>query len=61
MVSLTRTESKAARFVKDLDIDDLHDQLDTLRAYVHELIAQRGQKREPPVRPRPQCRRRGGA
>jgi hypothetical protein len=37
MVSLTRTESKAARFVKDFDIDDLHDQLDTLRAYVHEL------------------------
>jgi len=37
MVSLARAERKAARFVKDLDIDDVFDQLDTLRAYVHEL------------------------
>ena len=38
MVSLVRAERKAARFVKDkLDIDDLHHQLDSLRAYVHEL------------------------
>lgn len=37
MVSLARAERKAARFVKDLDIDDVYDQLDTLRAYVHEL------------------------
>jgi len=42
MVSLTRAESKAARFVKNLDIDDLHDQLDTLRAYVHELSQSAG-------------------
>ena len=43
MVSLTRAERKAARFVKDkLDIDDLHDQLDSLRAYVHELSASVG-------------------
>ena len=40
MVSLA--ERKAARFVrdvKDLDIDDLYDQLDNLRDYVHELSA----------------------
>src|ERR1700724_2067820 len=42
MVSLTRAESKAARFVKNLDIDDLHDQPDTLRAYVHELSQSAG-------------------
>jgi hypothetical protein len=42
MVSLARAEGKAARFVKDLDIDDLHDQLDTLRAYVHELSQSAG-------------------
>ncbi len=37
MMSLARAERKASRFVKDLDIDDVHDQLDTLRAYVQEL------------------------
>lgn len=43
MVSLARAERKAARFVKDnFDIDDLHDQLDSLRAYVHELSASMG-------------------
>ncbi|MGH6831907.1 MAG: hypothetical protein ACRECM_02635 [Methyloceanibacter sp.] len=43
MVSLVRAERKAARFVKDkFDIDDLHDELDSLRAYVHELSASVG-------------------
>lgn len=38
MVSFARAERKATRFVKDkFDIDDLHDQLDTLRSYVQEL------------------------
>jgi hypothetical protein len=40
MVSLARAERKAARFVKDvkdLDVDDLYDQLDSLRDYVREL------------------------
>jgi len=38
MVSLARAERKATRFVKDnFDIDDLYDQLDTLRSYVQEL------------------------
>jgi hypothetical protein len=37
MVSLARAERKAARLVSDLDIDDLYDQIDTLRAYVQEL------------------------
>jgi hypothetical protein len=38
MVSLARAERKASRFVRDnLDIDDLYDQLDSLRTYVQEL------------------------
>ena len=37
MVSLARAERKAARLVKDLDIDDLYDQLDSLRGYVQQL------------------------
>jgi ElaB/YqjD/DUF883 family membrane-anchored ribosome-binding protein len=38
MVSLARAERKAARFVKDnFDVDDLYDQLDSLRNYVQEL------------------------
>jgi len=39
MVSLARAERKAARLVKDLDIDDLYDQLDSLRSYVQDLTA----------------------
>ena len=37
MWNLSRAERKATRLVKDLDIDDLHDQLDSLRTYVSEL------------------------
>jgi ElaB/YqjD/DUF883 family membrane-anchored ribosome-binding protein len=40
MVSLARAERKAARLVrdvKDIDRDDLYDQLENLRDYVHEL------------------------
>ena len=40
MVSLARSERKAAtlvRDVKDIDLDDLYDQLENLRDYVHEL------------------------
>ena len=40
MVSLARTERKAARLVrdvKDIDLDDLYDQLENLRDYVDEL------------------------
>jgi len=38
MVSLARAERKAARFVNDnLDINDLYDQIDTLRGYVAAL------------------------
>ncbi len=36
MWSLGRSERKLAR-LKDFDLDDLHDQIDTLRAYVNEL------------------------
>ena len=42
MVSLARAERKAARFVKDLDIDDLRDQLDSLRDYVRALSQSAG-------------------
>ncbi len=38
MVSL----DKAARFVRDVNVDDLHDQLDSLRDYVNELSASAG-------------------
>lgn len=40
MVSLARAERKAARLVrdvKDIDLDDLYDQLENLWDYVHEL------------------------
>ena len=37
MLSWPRAERKASRLFKDLDIEDLHDQLDSLRAYVHDL------------------------
>lgn len=37
MVSLARAERKAARFAENIDIDDLYDQLDTLRGYVQEM------------------------
>src|SRR5262249_2505729 len=40
MVSLARAERKAARLVrdvKDIDLDDLYDQLENLRGYVNEL------------------------
>jgi hypothetical protein len=43
MVSLARAERKTARFVKDnLAIDDLYDQIDSLRDYVQELSASAG-------------------
>ena len=40
MVSLARAERKAARLVrdvKDIDVEDLYDQLDNLRDYVRQL------------------------
>jgi len=40
MVSLTRAERKAAtlmRDVKDIDLDDLYDQLENSRDYAHQL------------------------
>ena len=43
MMSLARAERKATRFVKEnLDIDDLHEQLDNLRGYLQELSASMG-------------------
>jgi hypothetical protein len=43
MLSLARAERKASRFVKDnLAIDDLYEQLETLRDYVQELSASAG-------------------
>ena len=43
MLNLARAERKATRFVKDnLAIDDLYDQLDSLRGYVQELSASAG-------------------
>jgi ElaB/YqjD/DUF883 family membrane-anchored ribosome-binding protein len=37
MLSWPRSERRTPRLLKDLDIEDLHDQLDSLRAYVHDL------------------------
>ena len=38
MSNLARAERKASRFVRDhADLDDLYDQLDSLRSYVNEL------------------------
>jgi hypothetical protein len=43
MLSLARAERKAARFVKDnVDVDDLYEQLESLRSYVNELSASVG-------------------
>jgi hypothetical protein len=37
MLSLARAERKAARLVNNFDVDDLYDQIETLRGYVAEL------------------------
>lgn len=38
MMGLARAERKAARFVKgNFDLDDLYDQIDSLRSYVSDL------------------------
>jgi len=43
MLGLARTERKASRFVKDnVDLDELYDQISTLRDYVTELTSSAG-------------------
>jgi hypothetical protein len=43
MLGLARAERKTARFVRDnVDIDELYDQLNTLRDYVTELTSSAG-------------------
>jgi hypothetical protein len=42
MLSLARAERKAARMVNKFDIDDLYDQIDTLRGYIAELTSGAG-------------------
>jgi len=42
MTSWGRTEQKASRLLKELDADDLHDQLDAMRAYLKELTGSFG-------------------
>lgn len=37
MLGLARAERKAARLVNNIDIDDLYEQIETLRGYVSEL------------------------
>ncbi len=37
MLNLAKAERKAARFANNLDLDDVYEQLDTLRGYVQEL------------------------
>ena len=42
MTSWGRTEQKASRLLKEYDADDLHDQLDAMRAYLKELTGSFG-------------------
>ncbi len=42
MTSWGRTEQKASQLLKELDADDLHDQLDAMRAYLKELTGSFG-------------------
>jgi ElaB/YqjD/DUF883 family membrane-anchored ribosome-binding protein len=43
MLGLARAERKASRFVKEnVDIDEIYDQLNTLREYVTELTSSAG-------------------
>ena len=42
MWSLGRPERSSLARLKDLDVDDLHDQIDTLRAYVNQLTGSAG-------------------
>ena len=37
MTSWGRAEHKACKFLKEFDADDLHDQLDSMRAYLKDL------------------------
>ena len=37
MLNLAKAERKAARLVNNLDVEDLYDQIETLRSYVAEL------------------------
>ena len=37
MTSWGRAEHKAGKFLKEFDADDLHDQLDSMRAYLKDL------------------------
>jgi hypothetical protein len=37
MMSWARAEDKAGRFLKELDAQDLHDQLDAVRSYLSDL------------------------
>jgi hypothetical protein len=39
MVSWSRAERKAGEFIKELDTDDLYDQLDNMRTYLKELTS----------------------
>jgi ElaB/YqjD/DUF883 family membrane-anchored ribosome-binding protein len=42
MLNLARAERKAARFANSLDLDDVYEQLDTLRGYVQDLAQSAG-------------------
>ena len=42
MLSWPRAERRASRLVNGVDLDDLHEQIDNLRAYVNELAVSAG-------------------
>ena len=52
MLNLAKAERKAARLVNNLDIDDLYDQIDTLRGYIGGTFLGSRQECQPAVRPR---------
>jgi hypothetical protein len=42
MMNWGRTEDRASRYLKQLDVDDLNDQLDSVRAYLKDLTGSFG-------------------
>ena len=59
MLSWPRAERKVSRLVSSVDLEDLHDQIDSLRSYVNELAGSAGKSASRRLRPRPRLCHRG--
>ncbi len=44
MLGWPKAERRASRLVTNVDLEDLHDQLDTLRTYIHDLSENGGHR-----------------